>query len=220
MADWDSADLLARCRDEAQEPETGTNTTAAQWYRLMTQSQHTVYRLFAQHVPHVLVSAPAAMTSSDGGATYVVPSSAFALGYAEIRHGRNGPLLLPGADFSDRADFVWEGDRIRIPHGKTRTFSNGLYIRHIAPPGTIDANTEPTLEPDWSRILIVYDAVKQWAGQGNLRDPAVWAAKYREAAYGDGVDGGILGTLKSQLVAQGADTGLYQSTAYWWRQLR
>ena len=219
MADWDSADLLSRCRDEAQEPSGGTATTDAQWYSLLTASQHTVYRLFAQHVPHVLAGVPVAMTSSDGGYTYAVPSDAFSLGYAEVRHGRTGPLLIPGADFSDHADYVWEGNQIRIPSGRTRSFGNGLYIKHIAPPGTVDASTEPTLTPDWSRILMVYDAVKNWAAQGGLRDPSPWAQKYRETAYGDGVDGGILGTLKSQVVNLGADGGRAQST-YWWRTVR
>ena len=216
MADWDSADLLQRCRDEAQEPEAGTTTTAAQWYRLLTGAQHTVYRLFAQHVPHVLVGTPTALTSSDGGETYALPSGAFSYGYAEVRHGRAGPLLTPGADFSDRADFVLEGDSLRIPGGRTRTFGNGLYLRAVAPPGTVDASTEPTLQPSWARILMVYEAVRQWAGQGALRDPSVWAEKYREEAYGDGVNIGILGTLKTQLVNQGADAA-QGGGAYWWR---
>lgn len=219
MADWDTADLLARCRDEAQEPESGTQTTDAQWYRLLTQAQHTVYRLFAEHVPHALATAPVAMTSADGGATYTVPSDAFALGYAEIRHGRTGPLLVPGADFSDVADFVWEGNQIRIPSGRTRTFGNGLYVKYIAPPGTINASTEPTLTPNWARILIVYDAVKEWAGQGDTRDPSRWAQKYREAAYGDGISGGILAALKGQLVNLGADAA-QSPMMYWWRTVR
>lgn len=219
MATWDTADLLQRCRDEAQEPSSGTTTTAAQWYTLLSNAQHRVYRLFAQHVPHVLAGAPTAMTSSDGGYTYSVPSGAYPIGLAEIRDGRNGPLLVPGADFSNVADFVWEGDAIRIPHGRTRTFANGLYIKYIVPPTVIDASTEPTLTPDWARILLVYDAVEEWAGQGSLRDPAMWAAKFAKAAFGDGVDVGIIGTLKGQIVNQGADAA-QGGSAYWWRTVR
>jgi hypothetical protein len=219
VADFDSADLLARCRDEAQEPTVGTTTTAAQWYALLTASQHRVYRLFAMHVPHVLMSAPTAMTSSDSGYTYTVPSSVYPYGLAEIRHGRSGPLLTPGAEFSNTADFVWEGNKIRIPHGVSRTFGNGLYIRYIAPPSSVSASVEPTLTPDWARVLLVFDAVREWAGQGNLRDPAIWSDKFALAAFGDGLDVGIIGTLKGQLVNQGADAA--QGGGYfWWRHVR
>lgn len=197
----------------------GTTTTDAQWYTLLSNAQHKAYRLFATHCPHVLMTAPTAMTSSDGGYTYGTPGGVYPLGLAELRHGRNGALLTPGADFSDAADFVWEGNQIRIPGGRTRTFANGLYIRYVAPPSSISASVEPTLTPDWARILLVYDAVAEWAGQGNVRDPSIWVEKYTKAAYGDGVDIGILGALKGQLVNQGADAaqgGAY----YWWRSVR
>jgi hypothetical protein len=217
VARWDSSDLLSRCRTEAQEPESGTTTTDAAWYTLLSDAQDTVYRLFAQHVPHVLVSAPTALTSSDGGYTYATPSNAFVYGFAEIRHGRAGPLLEAGADYSSTADFVWEGDSIRMPHGRTRTFGDGLYLRYIAPPAAVSASVEPTLTPDYARVLMVYEAVKQWAGQGALRDPSIWDAKYQRAAYGDGVDVGIIGTLKMQLANQGAD-GAHRGGVYWWRQ--
>lgn len=219
MADWDSEDLLARARDEAQEPSAGTTTTDPQWYSLLTSSQHRVYRLFAQHVPHVLAGVPVALTSSDGGLTYTVPDDVFPIGLAELRHGRNGPLLTPGADFSNIADVVWEGNQVRIPHGRTRSFPNGLYLKYIATPGTLNASTEPTLTPDWARILLVYDAVAQWASQGSLRDPSIWRDKFAEAAYGDGIDVGIIGTLKGQLINQGADAA-QGNEFYWWRHVR
>ena len=208
MATWDSADLLARCRDEAQEPSAGTATTDAQWYSLLTASQHRVYRLFAQHVPHVLVGAPVALSTADGGATYTFPSSVYPLGYAEVREGTDGRVLWSGPNESWVADFVFEGDALRIPNGQTRTFSSGLYARYVTTPGTIDASTEPTLTPDWARILLVYDAVKTWASQGGLRDPSTWAQKFQHEWSGDPAvagDVGICGALKTQIRRPGRD---------------
>lgn len=206
--DWDSADLLARARDESQEPSGGTATTDAQWYRLLTASQHRVYRLFAQHIPHVLMGAPTALTTSDGGVTYTFPSSIYPLGYCVIREGTDGRILFSGPSWSWFADFVWEGDNLRTPNGQSRTYSDGLYAQYITPPGTIDASTQPTLTPDWTRILIVYDAVKEWAGQGGLRDPSVWAQKFQHAWAGDPAvlgDVGIMGALKTQIRHPGID---------------
>lgn len=207
MADWDSADMLQRCRDEAQEPEMGSTTTAAQWYRLLTAAQHRVYQLFAMHCPHVLVGAPVQLITNDDGHTYEFPSAVYPLGYAELREGENGRVLFSGPNWSVAADFVFEGKQLRIPNGQTRTFSGGLYARYITPPGTLDAVTEPTLEPDWARILIVLDAVKEWAGQGALRDPTMWAQKFQHRWAGDPAisgDVGIMGALKTQIRAPGS----------------
>lgn len=202
MALWDSADLLQRCRDESQEPLMGTVTTDAQWYSLLTASQHRVWRLFAMHCPHVLVGAPVALSTSDGGSTYSFGATVYPLGYAELREGLDGGMLWSGPNWSNVADFVFEGNRLRVPNGQTRTFSSGLYARYVATPGTIDAATEPTLVPDWARILLVYDAVKEWAGQGDLRAPERWAQKFQHAWAGDPAvsgDVGIMGALKTQI---------------------
>lgn len=207
MADWDSADILARARDEAQEPTAGSVTTDAQWYRLLTAAQHRIYRLFAQHCPHILVEPPVALTTGDDGLTYQFPSDVYPLGYAELREGLDGRLLWSGSNWSWCGDFVFEGNQLRTPNGQSRSYSDGLYARYITPPGTIDGSNQPSLRPDWARILIVLDAVKEWAGQGGLRDPSIWAQKFQHAWAGDPSvlgDVGIMGALKTQIRFPGA----------------
>lgn len=209
MAPWDSADLLQKCRDEAQEPSGGTSTTDAQWYALLTTSQHRVVRLLAQHVPHAMAQG-GFLTTSNGGLSYQFDSNVYPLGYAELRDGQDGRVLWSGPDWSSSADFVFEGNQIIFPNAVTRTFSGtgGLYARYIRTPTTISAAVEPTLRPDWARILIVYDATKEWAGQGGLRDSSVWAQKFQHTWAGDPAilgDVGVLGALKTQLRYPGID---------------
>ncbi len=208
MATWDSADLLQRARDEAQEPLGGTPTTDTQWYSLLTASQLKVYRMLAATVPHANVGAPAALTTSDGGLTYAFPSSVFPLGYCVVREGLDGRVLWSGTETSWSADFVFEGDQLRTPNGQARTYSNGVYARYITMPAAISASAAPSLTPDWARILIVFDAVCEWAGQGGLRDPEPWRVKFNKAWSGDPEalgDIGVLGALRTQLRYQGVD---------------
>lgn len=212
MALWDSADLLEKCRAEAQEPEGGTSTTDAQWYALLTTSQHKVVRLLAQHVPHVMAQA-GTLTTANGGLSYTFTDDVYPLGYAELRDGPDGPVLWSGSDWSSSADFVFEGNRIVFPNLASRIFTGSgvsgvLYARYIRTPTTISASVEPSLKPDWARILIVYDAVKEWASQGGLRDSSVWAQKFQHAWAGDPAilgDVGIMGALKTQLRYPGID---------------
>jgi len=221
MSDWDSADILQRCKDTAQEPTQGDVTSDAQWYQLLSNAQQKVTRLFASHVPHVLMTAPAAMSTADGGATYTFPNSDWPLGEAEIRVGRSGRILIPGADFSPHADFVFEGNRIRMPNGRTQTFADTLYTRYVRQPVSISASVEPTLQPEPARILLVYDAVAEWARQGGLRDPSPFLQLFQHTCWGDPMnpgDTGIIGSLKGQMFGQGSDPAYALGTSrFWWR---
>jgi len=218
VATWDSVDILARCLREAKRPAIDASTSDAEWYQRLSEAQDTWLAIFATHCPHVLVSAPELVTSSDGGLTYNL--AYFPLGGVELRHGRGGPLLVPGPEFSADADIVVEGQRLRIPSGQTRTFANGLYARYVRTGATtIDAATDPVLSPAYARILLVHQAVANWASEGGLRDPTPYLSKLQKSAWGDPMnpgDVGLVGALKTQYYAQGNLAG--SGTADWWRQ--
>ena len=151
--------------------------TDATW-DLLSDAQDYWFRIFAATRPEPLYGAPVLMTTADLGYTYTFGLDAegqpiFPLGHVEIRESRTGRLLIPTADWGS-GDFVMEGDRIRIPGGRTKTFSTGPYARFVTPPTKINAATQPLLKPRDARILIVLRAAIMWANQGGLRDPKSW----------------------------------------------
>lgn len=215
---WTSADLLARFKTQANLPTTSEVVSDATIYDYLTLAQEHCYGLWAQHFPNVLYGAPSLMTTSDGGYTYVFASAAYPMGQVEIRASRSGALLVPCNDW-DGGDYVPEGNQIRIPNGKSRTFSAGPYARFMAQPGKISAADEPTLNPPFARILIVYHALYLWANQaGNaaVKSPDHWLGLFQNAWSGDQRvlgDAGVLGVLKGQFYAEGA-TG-YETPWYY-----
>ena len=213
---WTSADLLARCYREAKRPTTDSSTSDAEWYDRLSEAQDRWTAIFAVHCPHVLIGDPEQLTTSDNK---VYTMSAFPLGGVEIRHGRNGPVLLPGPEFGDATDFVVEGQNVRMAHNQERTFTDGLWARYVPTGTVIDAGTEPTLKPEWARELLVLQAVANWSEEGGLRDPSPFLRRLQHRAWGDPNtpgDVGIVGALKLQFFGQGTVTA--DQGAYWWRQ--
>lgn len=196
MATWDNADLLARFKLHALRPANDQQITDAQIYQLLSDAQFDYYGIFAVHCPWVLLSAPAAMSTADSGVTYTFTGSARPL-YVEIFDSATGRLLIPTAYWDAAGDYVWEGDNIRMARGRSRSFTP--YARIIAPPTVIDGSTQPTLVPDYARILLVYRAVAQWALRGGLRDPKPFEEMEYKKAWGDMQTGevGIIPSLKS-----------------------
>ena len=222
MAYSTSAELLAGVKFWAMRPGTDESISDTQIYSLLSLGQMHVVGMFAIHFPEILYEAPGLMTTSDSGATYLFPSSVFPFGNVEIRSSRNGSLLIPGTDWDGTCDYVWEGDRIRIPNGKTRTFSDGPYCRYIKMPADISGSQEPTLEPAFARPLIMYYALYLWAERGggiNPVDPNKFLGMFQSAWAGDprlNGDVGILGMLARQGYGSGmAATQVNQGQ--WWR---
>jgi len=203
MAYSTSAELLAGFKFFGMIPSTVETPTDAEIYVLLSKGQEKVYEMFAVHFPEVLYGAPGLMTTADSGATYSFASAVFPYGSVEIRSSRGGALLHPTTDWG-QGDYVWEGDRIRIPNGKTRTFSAGPYARCIAPPTEIAAATEPILKPAMARALIMYYALYLFAERGagaNQLDPNRYLGMFQSAWSGDPRipgDVGILAVLKRQ----------------------
>lgn len=165
------------------------------------------------------MGAPTLMTTSDSGETYQFASSVFGIGGVEIRSSRNGDLLRAGPEWDAGADYTPEGSQIRIPNGKTKTWSDGPYARYISPPGDIAAATEPTLTPAFARVLILYYGLYLWANRGGgIRDPNHWLGLYQNALSGDPRvpgDVGVIGTLKKQYFASGV--AAVPAEQAWWR---
>jgi hypothetical protein len=193
-------------------PSSDLGMTDAYWYDLFTTGQAKWYEIIASHAPHVLYGAPELLTTADSGATYTFASTPFPGGMIEVRHSRSGPLLSIGEEWDGAADFTWEGDKLRVPDGRTRTFGAGPYARYVAAPTAIDGSTEPTLKPPAARRLIVYDACANAAVRMGSHDPAVFRDMEQRAAWGsphDPGDTGIIGSLKDQMF-RGAESGR------WW----
>jgi len=217
MAIWDSADLLARCKFHANRPTTDEAMTDAQWYTLLSDAQQRWTRIIASLVPESGVTEPVQLSETTPGKVWTFAD--VPLGHLELRHGREGELLTVGADFAETTDLVWEGDRVRVPGGRSQTYANGIYARYIATPTVIDGSTAPTLRPAPARLLLVYDAVMQWAERGGHRDPSPYRAKLQAVWGGDPMipgDTGILGSLRTTVFGQGIDasTGLFTK---WWQ---
>jgi hypothetical protein len=216
MALWDAADLLDRVKFHANRPTTDESMTDANWYTLLSDAQQRWMRVMASIVPDSQVGAPVALTEATPGQVWTFPVTPY--GHLEIRHGRAGQLLTVGADYLDSTDLVWELDQVRVPSGRTRTFASGLYARYVAEPVQISAATAPVLMPPPARVLLVYDAVAQWAERGGHRDPSPFRAKLQAAWAGDPAfpgDVGICGALRTQVHGQGLDAGAHGGT--WWR---
>lgn len=215
-----SAGLLAYCRFMARRPTSDAETTPDDWYTLLTEGQRALYRLFAQHAPEVLWSAPQLLTTDDGGETYKFPSDAFPYGNFEVRASRTGRLMTVGPEWDAGADFTLEGKILRVPSGKTKTFDDGPYARYVADPGTLDSSTQPKLVPAEARVLIAYQALILWAHRGGQRDPSFYEALFQKEWEGNprvAGDSGVMGMLKTRAFGQGYGALPGSTTRPWWR---
>lgn len=180
---FSAADLLQRCKDKTRIPSPSEEMDDPAWYRLLTEAQIFWMGKMSATKPEPNYGPPVKMLSADGGLTFTFGQDADGrdvtpLGHAEIRESRNGRLWIPSTDWQTR-DFVMEGDRIRIPNGKTRTVGDGPYARFVTDPvgSPIDATHEPVFKPISARILLVNRANILWALQGGKRDPAPYEAE-------------------------------------------
>ena len=199
ISTWDSADMLARAIFLADRPSGDVSVTTAQWYNLLSEGQVHWTRQIAIHAPHVLLTAPTALTAGTGNLTYTFPSSIRPL-YALVYTSATGDFLRPGSWDDPGADYVWEDDKIRMTRGTARVFPSTVpYARYVAPATVMDGTTAPTLKPDDARVLCVYYAVAEWARRGGKRDPSPFEAKMQQLAWGLPGTGdiGIIGTIKA-----------------------
>jgi hypothetical protein len=178
--DFDSADLLARCKRKARRPATDESYLPADWYADMTEAQAYAIAWLVARAPEAQYGAPRLLTSSDGGYTYGFGTDSdgdaeFPIGHCEIYASKRN---IPDEPLENMIDFIAEGTKIRILNDRTRAFSDGPYARFVLAPRKIDASTQPTLQPKTARLAIVYGAVAKWASRpGSGADPTYWEAE-------------------------------------------
>ena len=211
MAQWDSAYCLAECKLLAQRPTTDEQVTDANWYSYLTQGQEHWLGQIAQHCPWTNMTAPTLLVSTDSGETYPFENDADSVPIVPLAvtlfSSATGRLLIPGNYHDSGADYVWEGDRIRFPNGRAKTWTDGPYARYVKPSGLVSAAVEPVLKPKRARSLMVYRAVVLWASSGGFRDPQPFRDLEDETWYSDPMAGklGLLGELKTQNPFQGIE---------------
>lgn len=214
MAQWDSAYLLAACKALAQRPAVDATMPDASWYLLLELAQSHWTNVLSAQVPWVLMGPPTNLSTADGGVTYTFPGGIQPLA-VEV-YDATGParLLRPGAYFDSSADYVWEGSVIRFPQNLGNVAGFNMVARWVSPPGTLNASTQPTLQPPHARQLLIYRAVAQWASQGGMRDAKPYYELEQKYWLGNPVlgDPGLLGALKLQNSWMGATAIIGEST--------
>lgn len=214
MALWDSADLLARCKADAQRPATDEDMSDAQWYSFLTEAQDQVVRDIATLWPNVLANTPTLLTSADNGLTYTFSTAPLVV--VELTESKGGRALRLGPYGDPTVEFTWEGPlTIRAARASARTFTAGPYSRWVVQPGVIDGSTQPTLPAQFCPLLPPL-ACYRYAKRGGYRDPAPYLDHYQRLWSGDPAisgDFGILGALRQRQ----ATNALSTDRAPWWR---
>lgn len=182
MALYDSADLLARCKRLARRPPTDQAMPDSNWYAFLTEAKSETYPDLFSRYPWLGYGAPVLMTTADGGATYTFGLDADGDPIVPGGHAEIYPNLraIPYSPLVNGEDFMMERNGIRMPGGRTRSFSSGPYARFAARADEpIDETHAPDLFPKEARMLLVYKALEQWASRpGSGAKPEYYRDKY------------------------------------------
>ena len=188
MAGWDSADLLERFFTYLGRGNGGvmgadelwTDTRAYMW---LADAQEAVYAEIAPTAPGAFVSAPTLLSTSDGGVTYTFGANVYPFAHIEVYAQEAGGRTLLASNYGNiGGDFVIEGDTIRAPGNRTRSYSSGPWARFTSFPSRLSASVQPSLSPDQARELIVWKALENAAEVSNgAMDATIWTAKYQDA---------------------------------------
>jgi hypothetical protein len=212
MATYTSAVLLGLFNDYAGRPASGDSLSDANKYLRLTRAQDVVQEDLAARIPepyysHAAYGSTPTMTAVTGNQVFTFGTDlnsdpSFPIGKVNIYPSLSS---IPDMPWREGVDFLWEGNQIRIPNNGT--YAGTLYWRGIAPLLAIDGTNQPTLTPPPMRILIVYEAVRAYAAEGN-KNPELAAQMAQE--YGLAFARWCL-TLKTAQVnrsASGPITGL------------
>jgi hypothetical protein len=214
VAFLDVADLLAKAKLRAGRPTTDEDMGDTTWYSFLSDAQLFLLQQITTVSPFWNVGVPTAITSSDSGLTYTLPSEP--IGPVAITDGNGGRRLRQGSYDDPRADYVQEGTVIRMARGVARTFSRGLYAQYVAMPTIVDGSTPATLKPTRARILMVPYACYLYAIRHPELDAMGFLSEYQKLWSGDpNIAGeyGLLGDLKKELSQQPGQGG----SSAWWR---
>lgn len=168
---WGSADLLLRFNRLSGRPSADAVTPATK-YAYLADAQTSVLTKIAGIVPRVLYGAPTAMTSADGGIVWTFGTDGD--GYALFPVGKvriyRDLASVPSGPLTAGIDYLDEGTQIRMPNNAP--WSGTLYFQGMAAPQLMSQTVQPVLQPPPARILIVIEAVRQFA-ESYARNPAL-----------------------------------------------
>lgn len=207
MASYTSADLLALFNDLAGRPASGDAISDANKYKRLARAQVAVMADFAARLPDHLYShvaygsTPTLSTTDNQVFTFGTDGNgdaSFPIGKANIYTSLSA---IPDNPLVAGVDYLWEGTQIRIPNNNT--YAGTLYWRGVAPATALDGTTQPTLSPPPARILIVQEAVRSFAVEGNRNAEL---ANQMAAEYGIGLARWCL-TLKTAVFTKGRGLG-------------
>jgi hypothetical protein len=170
VATYDSAYLLSWFQRLAGRPPANDTVTTSSEYQRLTEAQNRVIAELAARAPEAfypknLAGAYPTLTTTDQKVfTFGTDSN----GYPIFPIGKVGIYQnlsqIPDYPWIEGVDYLNEGNQIRIPNNMT--YAGPLYWRGIVQPADIDATHQPTLIPEASRELIVYNAVMQFQLEG------------------------------------------------------
>jgi len=184
VADYDSADLLARFKRYQRRPTADEKLDTAGVYTLLSEAQAWLVGEIASHCPQMLLGAPVVMTTPDSGLTYEFGDDAAGdpifPPYAEVYATAQGREMYATTFSRGTGDFVIEGDRIRVPNGRTGTATP--YARFITPATAISASVEPIarIKPKDARLIIVWKALENWCAVGGEMDPTPFTMELKK----------------------------------------
>lgn len=229
MATWDSAYCLDMLNRYAGRPDSGDSITDANKYKRLTEGQSRVIAELSFRAPNSLnpktTNLPT-MTGSANGNIWTFGTDANGYAIAPIGKARiyDSQASFPQYAWVEGFDYVNEGTQIRLTN--QRTWSAPLYWYGITQPADITASDQPALFPEPSRELIVLEAVKQLAAEGERSDglydrinAMLWGDNGRGGAYGRWMtvwktqfsDGGAVGLTGLKLSEAGFNTASYTS---------
>ncbi len=213
MSLYSTADLLRRCKVRLNRPVTDeaftVSVTDDVWYDYLTEAQAHVMGLLAATCPEPMYNALTALTTADSGATFTFGTDVDAANIQAYGHFEVYPTLnsFPDSPLTEGVDFIWGGDKLIVPNGRT---IDTPYARWITPPNVLSSSVEPTLKPEYARILIADQAVAMAAEQRLKQDSSSY-----EKAYTKNVNRVLL-TMKTSAAGQGGRATAGNGGA-WWR---
>ena len=152
-------------------PASGDSISDANKYQRLSDAQGVVLEQAASRVPQAFYSKSAygstpTLTTTDNQVftfgTDVNGNPLFPIGKFRIFENLSA---IPDYPWVEGEDYLWEGTQIRIPNNQT--YGGTLYWRGIAPVLDITSTNQPSIIPPEFRVLIVYEAVRRYAIEGN-----------------------------------------------------
>jgi hypothetical protein len=221
---YNKAWLVALFKRKARRPTTDGGLDDTSIYRYLAIGQERAYERIAMHKPEVLYGARTLMVTTDAGLSYRFGVDADAanitpMGHVEVYASANAAYpLRPGPSWDANADYIHDGAVIRFPLGRARLFPAGPYFRGVLRPAEISASQEPTLVPLEARLVIVLQALVEWAEEDGARDPEPFqkaVTRFWSGSPDDPTDQGFIGRLKTMNAFDGASAE--SSAGGWWR---